>query len=196
MRFEFQTLEGSHLGYAALQSIFQNEISHDLKVPHINMEQLSAKPSILMKCLVKEIYDKAGIASIVLWKELDFGQAGIFWINQQGSFSDKKKKKEIMNAFERNRCQLKHSFYSVEGLFGVELLVHVHYSLQATSVSYLEKALTVNDLQNEALSTRRRQHYFYSYIFINKNVHKTILHPTFCREGPRNTIRQSETSDI
>lgn len=92
MRFEFQTLEGSHLGYAALQSIFQNEISHDLKVPHINMEQLiSAKPSILMKCLVKEIYDKAGIASIVLWKELDFGQAGIFWINQQGSFSDKKK---------------------------------------------------------------------------------------------------------
>lgn len=101
-----------------------------------------------------------------------------------------------MNAFERNRCQLKHSFYSVEGLFGVKLLVHVHYSLQATSVSYLEKALTVNDLQNEALSTRRHQHYFYSYIFINKNVHKTILHPTFCRDGQRNTIRQSETSDI
>lgn len=87
---------GQPLGYAALQSIFQNEISHDLKVPHINMKQLmSAKPSILMKCLVKEIYDKAGITSIVLWKELDFGQAGIFWINQQGSFSDKKKKKKL-----------------------------------------------------------------------------------------------------
>lgn len=56
---------------------------------------MSAKPSILMKCLVKEIYDKAGITSIVLWKELDFGQAGIFWINQQGSFSDKKKKKKL-----------------------------------------------------------------------------------------------------
>lgn len=62
MRFKSQTLEDSHLGYAALQSIFQNETSNDLKVPHINLKQLiSANPSELMKCLVKKKYEKAGI---------------------------------------------------------------------------------------------------------------------------------------
>lgn len=59
MRFKFQTLEDSHLGYAALWSIFQNETSNDLKVPHINLKQLiSANPSELMKCLVKEKHEK------------------------------------------------------------------------------------------------------------------------------------------
>lgn len=55
MRFEFQTLECSHLGYGALQSIFHNEISNDLKLPHINLKQfISAIPSKLLTYLVKE----------------------------------------------------------------------------------------------------------------------------------------------
>lgn len=62
MRFKFQSLEDSHLGYTALRSIFQNETSSDLKVPHSNLKQLiNANPSELMKCLVKEKNEKGGI---------------------------------------------------------------------------------------------------------------------------------------
>lgn len=73
MRFEFQTLECSHFGYAALQNIFHDEISNDLKVLHINLKQfISAKLPKLLTYLVKLKRDKSddGITVIMLWWEL------------------------------------------------------------------------------------------------------------------------------
>lgn len=70
MRSEFQALECGHLGYAALQNIFHDEISDDLKVLHINLKQfISAKPSKQLTYLVKLKYDKSddGIIVITLW---------------------------------------------------------------------------------------------------------------------------------
>lgn len=126
MRFEFQTLECSHLGYAALQSIFHSEISNDLKVPHINLKQfISAKPSELLTYPVKEKHDKsdAGIIVIVLWWELDFWEAGIFFcINQPSSSSPKMKLQMLSREIGPNSM---HSFYAVQGWFGVTLVVYV-----------------------------------------------------------------------
>lgn len=126
MRFEFQTLECSHLGYAALRSIFHNEISNDLKLPHINLKQfISAKPSKLLTYLVKEKNDKsnAGIIVIVLWWELDFWEAGIFFGSINRAPHSPKMKLQMLSR-EIGASSMR-SFYAVQGWFRLTLVVYV-----------------------------------------------------------------------
>lgn len=188
MRFESRTLECSHLGYAALESIFHNEISNDLKVPHINLKQfISAKTSKLLTYLVKEKHDKskAGIIVIILWWEWDFWEAGGFF-DQSTEFLTVQN--EITNAFKRNRCQLNAQLSCGTGVIWSNMNCLCGISRQVMSMSYLEKVLTESDLQNWALLTRKYKVYVYSYIFINQSLHETLSHSTFCREGPRDII--------
>lgn len=124
MRFEFQTLEYSHLGYAALQNIFHNEISNDLKVLHINLKQfISAKPSKLLTYLVKLKHDKsdARIIVIMLWWELHsekmlFFIAAMFLTVQKWNYKcfQKKDVPAHCTAFVQYRVEIWSSIFCVE----------------------------------------------------------------------------------
>lgn len=111
MKFQFQTLDCSHLGYAALQNIFHNEISDDLKVLHINWKQfISAKLSKLLTYLVKLKHDKSddGIIVIMLWWELNleklvFFISAVFLTVQQWNYK----------CFQERGASSMHSFCAV-----------------------------------------------------------------------------------
>lgn len=114
MRFEFQTLDCSHLGYAALQNIFHDENSDDLKVLHINMKQfISVKPSKLLTYLVKLKYNKSddGIIVIMLWWKLNLEKLVFF---HNSSVPDSQKMKLQMLSRETGTSPM-HSFCAEQG---------------------------------------------------------------------------------
>lgn len=185
MRFDFQTLECSHLGYAALQNIFHNEISNDLKVLHFSIKQfISAKPSKLLTYLVKLKHDKSddGIIVIMLWWELHleklvFFISAVFLTVHKWNYK-RFQEKEVLaqsTAFVQYRVEI---WSSISCLCGK--------TQQEISMRYLGKVLTEHDLQNWVLLSWKCKCYFYSCIFINQNLHEGISHSTFCRQESKN----------